>query len=54
MKRRKHRHAYNIKTNVQIFDAVDWTELADEGIKFGGHEYGYEFSTSIYNGKSPG
>jgi hypothetical protein len=31
--------------NIQIFDGIDWTELADDGVKFGGHEYRYEFST---------
>jgi hypothetical protein len=52
MKRHKHGREYSIKTNIQIFDGIDWTELADDGVKFGGHEYKFEFSTSVYNGKS--
>jgi hypothetical protein len=27
----------NIKKNLQIFDGIDWTELAENGVKFGGH-----------------
>ena len=31
----------DIEKNLQIFDGIDWTELADNGVKFGGHEYSY-------------
>jgi hypothetical protein len=37
----------NIKKNLQIFDRLDWTELAENGIKFGRHEYSYENLTSV-------
>jgi len=47
MKRRKHKCENNIKNNLKIFDGIDWTELAENGVKFGGHEYSYVFSTSI-------
>lgn len=47
MKRRKNRCENNIKKNLQIFDSIDWTERAENGVKFGGHEYSYEFSTSV-------
>lgn len=43
MKRRKHRCQNNIKKNLQIFDGIDWTELAENGVKFGGREYSYVF-----------
>ena len=40
-KRRKHMCENDIEKNLQIFDGIDWTELADNGVKFGGHEYSY-------------
>jgi hypothetical protein len=47
MKRRNRKCDYNIEMNLQIFESIDRTELADDGVKFGGHECSYEFSTSI-------
>ena len=52
MKRRKHMCENNVKKNLQIFCGIDWTEVAEYGVKFGGHEYSYEFSTSIQDWKS--